>query len=968
MRKLKKVFSLTLVCALICSMFCAPASASGYVGVEDKGAVIGEESNGYSHEAVLKFDQSLIDIVNDENFGSIFLVPIGTTVLKESTYDGRSAYDVMLGGICHPDGTDFTYQEFFAAAGKYSPVSAPFKITTDNYYRITVLGGTPEDIEHWITFTVKGVADSGTTTPTQPEQPSQPTIPTTPNEPTVSQGPGRAIPANGTYKSGQFGLGSGSDRSVRLITISNCLPRKDFSTVNVYDQNGTKIKTNSSYFTNAAYGCLVDEVRAGFYPNYSDSIDLILCKATFPRQYEVDIETSSQTITLTGGDSLNGPVKGYNTLCLKYELGNGYYSYYFFYLERQDETPEFAQTQPTTPTQPEQPTTPSQPQQPSQESNGMARSDRGIPLNRRADGNYDLVWVDGGVIIDGATGKVKTDTRKIKVTTYSPEFKELSVREIPIELNESEIGNVYFGQDYNFFIFGQENREEDNNKEVLRVVKYSKDWQRLGAAALRDANTVDIFGQHGNRSFAEANGMLYIHSGHVIYKLPDGLNHQTNMTIAIRESDMVVTDKRVAVSNTSTGYVSHSMANDILVDREGRIVTLDTGDGHPRGAMLFRYAKRAGGDKFQGGGDVNIFATWPGAYGDVHPGAATQALAETSQGYLSAYSDSGKGSSYNYTKDSCSLYLAFTPKNNFNEESTIIRRVDDHPNGDSESVLNSYLVPASSEGGYLLWYTRAKIDQGYYGDYTLYYATYQADGTVGTTRKLENVPMPYNGPINVDGKVVWTGATSDKEGLRFCVLDQNGAKVSYATGELSKGGGSGNPTTPKSFADVKSSDWFKPYVEKAAEAGLINGVGNGKYKPLGDLTLAQAVVLAYQIDSKATGRTLPQTSGPWYMPYYQYCLDNGIITASQVKQSDLSRAATRFEMVHVLDRAIPASRMAPVKTVASIPDVPKEGNEMIYKWYEAGIISGNSKGRFNGNKNITRAEVAVILCQINNLV
>lgn len=186
-----------------------------------------------------------------------------------------------------------------------------------------------------------------------------------------------------------------------------------------------------------------------------------------------------------------------------------------------------------------------------------------------------------------------------------------------------------------------------------------------------------------------------------------------------------------------------------------------------------------------------------------------------------------------------------------------------------------------------------------------------------------------------------------------------------------KDGSATKPTNPTTvtFTDVKSTDWFRPFVEKAATAGLMEGTGNGKFAPYDDLYIAQALVLAYQIDSKETGHTLPKVSGAWYMPYYQYCLDNGIVTSSQVKPSDLTRKASRFDMVSILDKAIPKSRMEAVKTVNSVPDVKESDpyGSVVYKWYRAGIVGGDSAGRFNGNNNIARAEVAVILCQINKL-
>ena len=108
------------------------------------------------------------------------------------------------------------------------------------------------------------------------------------------------------------------------------------------------------------------------------------------------------------------------------------------------------------------------------------------------------------------------------------------------------------------------------------------------------------------------------------------------------------------------------------------------------------------------------------------------------------------------------------------------------------------------------------------------------------------------------------------------------------------------------------------------------------------------------------------------MPYYQYCLDNGLITRGEYSAAGLNRQATRFDMVEVLDEAIPAARMAAEKEVpdGAIPDLD-EGDlhgELVYRWYRAGLVTGDTQGRFNGSTGITRTETAVILCQINELV
>lgn len=262
---------------------------------------------------------------------------------------------------------------------------------------------------------------------------------------------------------------------------------------------------------------------------------------------------------------------------------------------------------------------------------GAAHSDRGNTLNVNSSGNYEIVMVDGFLfrLQDGGL----EDKRHLMVRTYSPSFQFLSEMELEIELQE--LGGIFFGQDYNFIVFGQDNWDERSDVETLRIVKYSKTWERLGAAGLYSNTVTDVIGQWGNLAFTEYNGILYIHSGRSTNTLSDGDQHQTNMTFCIRQSDMVVTDTRLGITSLGTGYVSHALTQDILVDSQGRLVTADTGDAYPRGAYLFRYDKPAGSDTFYDTkGEGVTFATWPGKGGHVtkYPtNAQITALAETDQ-------------------------------------------------------------------------------------------------------------------------------------------------------------------------------------------------------------------------------------------------------------------------------------------------------------------------------------------------
>lgn len=174
---------------------------------------------------------------------------------------------------------------------------------------------------------------------------------------------------------------------------------------------------------------------------------------------------------------------------------------------------------------------------------------------------------------------------------------------------------------------------------------------------------------------------------------------------------------------------------------------------------------------------------------------------------------------------------------------------------------------------------------------------------------------------------------------------------------------------PVAFDDVKSTDWFCSYVEKAVAAGLMSGTSDNLFSPTQEVSISEVLVLAYQIHSQSSGGSLPSPEGAWYMPYYQYCLDYGVITPGQMEPSNLARKANRFDVVSILDKAAPAECMTPVKESVVIPDLAETDSlgDVVYKWYRAGIMSGDQKGCFNGSNSISRAEVAVILCQLNRL-
>lgn len=173
------------------------------------------------------------------------------------------------------------------------------------------------------------------------------------------------------------------------------------------------------------------------------------------------------------------------------------------------------------------------------------------------------------------------------VERYDSDFCFLDSRELMSEL--PLWGGFYSGEAYNFLVYGQKNSAEDSSAEVLRIVKYSKDWERLGSRSLYGINTVTPF-MGGTVSMAELGGRLYIHTCHEIYADSSGVNHQTNMSFALDIDTMEVVHSMYTVPYSDPSrwdYVSHSFNQFVIADG-GRVVKLDHGDAHPRALTIWQ--------------------------------------------------------------------------------------------------------------------------------------------------------------------------------------------------------------------------------------------------------------------------------------------------------------------------------------------------------------------------------------------
>lgn len=191
---------------------------------------------------------------------------------------------------------------------------------------------------------------------------------------------------------------------------------------------------------------------------------------------------------------------------------------------------------------------------------------------------------------DGTFTRVERIAEGVAVDRFSRDLEFLSGQILEAEL--PLYGGFYHGSTHNFLIFGQENKEERQDAEVIRVVKYTHDWVRVGSYSLLGGNTTVPF-DAGGMDCTESGGILHIRTSHEMFQDEDGMHHQSNLMLSIRIQDMTLVNSLYDVFNSSYGYVSHSFNQYIEMDGS-RIIAADHGDAYPRSVVLFRYPESAG--------------------------------------------------------------------------------------------------------------------------------------------------------------------------------------------------------------------------------------------------------------------------------------------------------------------------------------------------------------------------------------
>ena len=186
------------------------------------------------------------------------------------------------------------------------------------------------------------------------------------------------------------------------------------------------------------------------------------------------------------------------------------------------------------------------------------------------------------------------------------------------------------------------------------------------------------------------------------------------------------------------------------------------------------------------------------------------------------------------------------------------------------------------------------------------------------------------------------------------------------------------------FTDVPSTYWGYSYITKAANNGLVSGIGNNQYGPEQKLSNAQFVTMVcnlfYSNQVKAQG-----TSSDWWRPYMNVAYADERLSGAAVGQRDgaagswgsssVNGQISRYDMAQIMYNLSNAQKwespdsMSLVLTQLLIKDfgsIPTNYQMPVAYCYAKGLLTGDENSNFNGSATTTRAQAAVVLCGLND--
>ena len=351
----------------------------------------------------------------------------------------------------------------------------------------------------------------------------------------------------------------------------------------------------------------------------------------------------------------------------------------------------------------------------------------------------------------------------INIETYDESFNLKNSFAIQKEL--PLFGGLYFGKDFNYIAFGQENLLYDNSREVIRIVIYDKNFVKISQVSIANCKTSVPF-DASSGEIHEDERYLVLHTSRTQYPDENGNAPQTQLTVVIDKHTWQVSN---ILGKFQYNHTSHAFRELVRID-EGRIITANYSDAAPiRGAFLQELDFE--GKIIHTQGIFNV----GGPLGANCTGAMIGNLEASSSGYLVPISTIDHSLPTGYSnvnidgidRENRDIYLLWTDKNTWEQKHTCLARYT----GVALTGSVPYIVKLHSGNFMVLWQQ--------FSDYSeesekMCFAFIDKDGNqIGKTHSTTGMLSESCKPIEKDGRVVWYVNTDSGRDFYSLISDVN---------------------------------------------------------------------------------------------------------------------------------------------------------------------------------------------------
>ncbi len=177
------------------------------------------------------------------------------------------------------------------------------------------------------------------------------------------------------------------------------------------------------------------------------------------------------------------------------------------------------------------------------------------------------------------------------------------------------------------------------------------------------------------------------------------------------------------------------------------------------------------------------------------------------------------------------------------------------------------------------------------------------------------------------------------------------------------------PVNTNTFSDVPKSHWAYDYIEFAYDSSIMSGDPSGKFRPDDAITREEWTKVVLNTLGINTVETAAcdfddVSKTDWFYPYVSRAFELRVINGVTEETFGAGHNVTRQDAVVMLRRALSLVKDIEATEHAEFTDYDKIADyalDAVDTFVEYGIINGYADGRFSPNGSITRAECAKIV-------